>query len=177
MKRFKPMLCPICGGMYFSEPPEAEDLKEREEDIAAYLNGEVQCRHCGWIYDLDQAENPNSTDGYNNLSLNDYKKEYCEKIKQNPDYDYFEENRQPPEPRKCPVCGEYEFADESSFDICPICGWEDDGISEDFPDEFSPFGMTLNQWREWFKNKRKADPKYRWENDKDKENLPYFNGT
>ena len=166
MKRFKPMLCPICGEMYFSEPSEAEDLKECKEDIAAYLNGEVQCRHCGWIYDIDQAENPNSTDGYNDLSLNDYKKKYAEKIKENPDYDYSEENRQPPEPHKCPVCGEYEFANESSFAICPVCGWEDDGISENTPDEISPLGTSLRQYRKDFQNKRKANPKYQYGKDK-----------
>ena len=29
---------------------------------------------------------------------------------------------------KCPVCGKYEFPEENSFDICPICGWENDGV-------------------------------------------------
>jgi len=27
-----------------------------------------------------------------------------------------------PTPHKCHVCGEYEFADELSSDICPVCG-------------------------------------------------------
>jgi len=32
---------------------------------------------------------------------------------------------------KCPVCGKYDFAAENSFDICPICGWENDGVQAD----------------------------------------------
>jgi len=32
---------------------------------------------------------------------------------------------------ECPVCGKYNFAEENSFDICPICGWENDGVQAD----------------------------------------------
>lgn len=32
---------------------------------------------------------------------------------------------------KCPVCGKYEFPEKDSFNICPICGWEDDGVQND----------------------------------------------
>ena len=101
-KKIKPMSCPICDGMYFSEP----NKYNYDEEIEAYLNGEVYCRHCGWIYDLHQFENPDSHDGFNKLSLNEYKKEFKEKIKNNPNYDYFEENKPDPTPHKCPVCGE-----------------------------------------------------------------------
>ena len=31
----------------------------------------------------------------------------------------------------CPVCGEYEFEDVLCHDICPVCGWEDDGMEVD----------------------------------------------
>ena len=44
----------------------------------------MQCRHFGWIYDLNQLENPDSHEGFNKLSLKEYKKEYEEKIKENP---------------------------------------------------------------------------------------------
>ena len=40
---------------------------------------------------------------------------------------------------KCPVCGKYEFPEENSFDICPICGWENDGVqahNHNFAEEF-----------------------------------------
>ena len=107
MKKIKPMMCPVCDGMYFSEP----NKDSYEEELEEYLNGEVQCRHCGWIYDLNQFENPDSHEGFNKLSLNEYKKEYEEKIKENPNYDYFEEHKPSPKPHKCPVCGEYEFED------------------------------------------------------------------
>ena len=32
---------------------------------------------------------------------------------------------------KCPVCGKTEFEEYSSYDICPFCKWEDDGIQGD----------------------------------------------
>ena len=32
----------------------------------------------------------------------------------------------------CPICGKYEFEEENSYDICEVCGWEDDlYINED----------------------------------------------
>lgn len=27
---------------------------------------------------------------------------------------------------KCPICGQYEFPFWDSYDICDVCGWEDD---------------------------------------------------
>lgn len=26
----------------------------------------------------------------------------------------------------CPVCGEFRFEKNNSFEICPVCGWEND---------------------------------------------------
>ena len=165
-KRFKPMDCPICGDMYFSAPNKYHKDTYKEE-LNEYLNGEVQCRHCGWIYDLDQYENPDSSDGYNKLSLKEYKKEFDEKVKNNPDYDYLEENMGDPEPHMCPVCGEYEFADILSSDICPICGWEDIGYDE-FPDEKpSDYMMSLNERIAWFKERREENSNYKWIKEED----------
>jgi hypothetical protein len=28
----------------------------------------------------------------------------------------------------CPVCNDHTFQNESDYDICPVCGWENDGI-------------------------------------------------
>ena len=154
MKRFKPMMCPVCGNFYFSEP--LEDFKEAE--LEEYLSGNVQCLKCGWIYDLDQAENPDSRDGFNEMSLTEYKEWYQTKIKENPDYDYQEENMPNPVPHKCPVCGEYEFKNIDSHDICPVCGWED----EDYFDGGGANEMSLKEAKKDFANKRANDPLYKW---------------
>lgn len=153
MKKIKPMMCPICDGMYFSEP----NKDSYEEELEEYLNGEVQCRHCGWIYDLNQFENPDSHEGFNKLSLNEYKKEFEEKIKENPNYDYFEEHKPSLKPHKCPVCGEYEL----TSDICPVCGWEDD----DWFEGSGANDMSLDEAIENFKAKRKINQNYRWYKD------------
>lgn len=34
------------------------------------------------------------------------------------------------EDKKCPVCGKYEFEERYVFDVCSVCGWEDDGVQE-----------------------------------------------
>ena len=34
----------------------------------------------------------------------------------------------------CPVCGEYEFEIDNDFDVCEVCGWENDGVQFDDPD-------------------------------------------
>lgn len=152
--KIEAMLCPVCGEYYFSS-------SKGESDVDSAVD---QCRHCGWLYDLEQAKNPDLGNKTNKLSLNDYKKEFMTKVKANPNYDYFEENLPPLKPHKCPVCGEYTFEDELSSVICPICGWEDTGF-EDTPDiKPSPFMKSLNEAIVDFKEKRKANPKYRWKN-------------
>lgn len=158
MKKFKKMSCPVCNKVFFSGP----HGKSEKEDLDLYLSGKVYCQQCGWIYDLDQAENPDLKEGYNKLSVNEYKKEYEKKLAENPSYDYLEEHRPNPTPHKCPVCGEYEFEDEGSFDICPICGWEDDGYYEGG----GANDMSLEEAIANFKLKRKENPKYKWNNTK-----------
>jgi hypothetical protein len=34
----------------------------------------------------------------------------------------------------CPVCEEYYFEFPFDYDICPICGWENDGLQRDQKD-------------------------------------------
>ncbi len=52
---------------------------------------------------------------------------------------------------KCPVCGQYEFSRKDSFEVCEICGWEDDSLQEDEPDYAGGANrLSLNQFRkEW----------------------------
>ena len=37
---------------------------------------------------------------------------------------------------KCPVCDEYEFEKDSDYDVCDVCGWENDGLQYDDPDDW-----------------------------------------
>ena len=158
MFKFKPMDCPVCGEFHFSGPN--KDFEE--EELAEYENGEVRCRHCGWIYDLGQTENPSSRDGRNPLSLVESREQYKAKVAENPNYDWFEENKPTPTQHKCPVCGEYEFEDEGSHDICPVCGWEDDGM-ESFPDIAAACGLTFPEAVKRFRENRAEDPNFRWD--------------
>ena len=45
-----------------------------------------------------------------------------------------------------PVCGKYEFEEQGSFDICDVCGWEDDPLQLKEPNlEGGANEMSLNQ--------------------------------
>ena len=35
---------------------------------------------------------------------------------------------------RCPVCGKYYFSEQGGYEICPVCGWEDDPVQKRFPD-------------------------------------------
>ena len=34
---------------------------------------------------------------------------------------------------KCPICNGYDFQEDNDFDVCEVCGWENDGIQFDDP--------------------------------------------
>ncbi len=52
---------------------------------------------------------------------------------------------------KCPVCGEYKFARENDFDVCPVCEWENDGIQANDPAYWGGANeLCLNDYKkEW----------------------------
>ena len=51
----------------------------------------------------------------------------------------------------CPCCGKHLFSDDHSFEICPVCGWENDPLQRRLPDfEGGANHMSLNQAREAF---------------------------
>ncbi len=55
---------------------------------------------------------------------------------------------------KCPCCGYYTFASKpnGTYDICPICFWEDDLFQSENPDlEGMANPVSLNQARENYK--------------------------
>ena len=78
IKKYKEMDCPVCGKFYFSKLNDDELL----------VRDFTQCPVCGWKNDSYQTENPDSVDGLNELSLNDYKKEYHKRVENNPNYTF-----------------------------------------------------------------------------------------
>ena len=144
------MLCPVCGKFFFSAlDNDGEDLGyfSRLSDITAIKEDVPTCHRCGWKYDSYQHENPESADGENGISLIDYRRKYSEIIAENTDYSYLE-SQYIPEKHLCPVCRKYVFSDVASFEICPICGWEDDPVMEDDPDfEGGANDLSLHNYR------------------------------
>ncbi len=61
-------------------------------------------------------------------------------------------------PHTCPVCGKYEFEGYGSFDVCEVCGWEDDSTQENNPDEDGGANhMSLNEARAAYKEGREIE--------------------
>ena len=61
-------------------------------------------------------------------------------------------------PHKCPVCGKTEFPYVGSFEVCDECGWEDDPIQEEFPDEDGGANeMSLNEFKAKYESGWRAD--------------------
>ena len=61
----------------------------------------------------------------------------------------------------CPTCGEYKF--KGLYDICPICGWENNDYQKDYPEDGGANEMSLNERIVWFKKMGAKNPKYHWE--------------
>lgn len=60
----------------------------------------------------------------------------------------------------CPVCGYLtrENASFGTFEICPICGWEDDNVQYDHPDSESGANrVSLNQAKQNYRLHRVSD--------------------
>lgn len=64
----------------------------------------------------------------------------------------------------CPVCGKYEFKEENDFDICPYCGWENDSLYLDNPNEDvgGPNEGSINECRKIYQENLRKDPNYKW---------------
>ena len=60
----------------------------------------------------------------------------------------------------CPVCGRTAFSE--TFEICPFCGWENDG-SESIPEMAGGAnGLSFNKYCMEYRRKIAADPDYTW---------------
>ena len=57
----------------------------------------------------------------------------------------------------CACCGQPTLEYEDFGEICPVCGWEDDGVQQDDPD--FPGGankLSLNQYKAEFEKRQKS---------------------
>lgn len=60
----------------------------------------------------------------------------------------------------CPCCGFLTRTDEAygTFDICPVCGWEDDNVQARDPDYRGGANKeSLNEAREMYRTTGKCD--------------------
>jgi hypothetical protein len=56
--------------------------------------------------------------------------------------------------KKCMCCGNHSLPPDSVYEICPVCGWEDDDIQNDNPTlEGGANDMSLNQAKEAYKKR------------------------
>lgn len=61
-------------------------------------------------------------------------------------------------PVQCPCCDYFSLSRRGSYDICPVCYWEDDGTGLGTPDVISgPNHITLREARENFARLGAAD--------------------
>ena len=57
---------------------------------------------------------------------------------------------------RCPVCYEYDFEEENDFDVCDVCGWENDGVQADDPNYRGGANPdSLNERKEWWARQNK----------------------
>lgn len=59
---------------------------------------------------------------------------------------------------QCACCEKYTIIEIDNFEVCPVCGWEDDGVQRDNPEY--PNGanrISLNQAKEAYKKKLEAN--------------------
>ena len=60
------------------------------------------------------------------------------------------------EQRLCPVCRMHYFSKKDSYEICPICGWEDDWLQRADPEYAGGANkISLNQAIEEYKKQVK----------------------
>ena len=53
--------------------------------------------------------------------------------------------------RVCPCCGQFVFEEKGAYEICPVCGWEDDPYQRRNPDfAGGANSLSLNQARRYY---------------------------
>ena len=58
----------------------------------------------------------------------------------------------------CPCCGEKTLTEQNAWEICDVCGWEDDPLQHDEPDyDGGANSMSLNQAKEAYRQGKPID--------------------
>ena len=52
----------------------------------------------------------------------------------------------------CPVFGQHIFEEPDTYDMCPVCGWFDDGLQRIRPDMSGCNYLSLNEYRKKWQN-------------------------
>ncbi len=61
------------------------------------------------------------------------------------------------DPTLCPVCGMYHFSEPGSYEICPVCGWEDDKVQREDPDFAGGANkLSLNEAKKAYEERENA---------------------
>ncbi len=172
-----PFKCPVCGKEEFTnlewfindaqddnvETYELDQISGKKVIVTDPIKIHfVHCSYCGWIYDLKQVTDYDAIGDRNNKTVNELKQDYQNKLKDNPKYNFDEENSKHV-PHKCPICGEHQFKCVTSYDVCPICGWIDDGTEDDPFNDYSEVNVaSINDAKEEFTKNRQLNPKYKY---------------
>ena len=62
----------------------------------------------------------------------------------------------------CPVCEEYYFEYPDDYDICPICGWENDGLQREQKDYWGGANsFSLNEAKAVYKLLKDTENRYK----------------
>ena len=81
--------------------------------------------------------------------------------------DYFLAAGEVESPRKpvdglveCPCCKSMSFEEAGVWDICSVCGWEDDPVQEKYPEAGGANKVSLRQAQENFARIGVSDPSW-----------------
>lgn len=67
------------------------------------------------------------------------------------------------EKHKCPVCGQFDFEEYASLEICEICGWSDDPLQEQDPSrEKGANSISLNEAKRNYAKLGVSKPGFKW---------------
>lgn len=116
------------------------------------------CPVCGW--EDDGSQNYPHSPAANHMSLREYRLRYQQGWTRDELISYdgsiparFSNVKENICALPCPVCGKFMFERDCSYDVCPVCGWVNDGMQIDEPDtKMTPNILSLNEYRDLYQS-------------------------